>query len=122
MVAYSFQRRFAAKVERGEKCQTIRAVGGKRHARVGEMVQLYCGLRTGDPRKLGEGRVYEVSPIEIFADRVIVHAECKHTFVDKGVLDGLARADGFDGWDDMREFFPGEPWHGTLIRWELVTP
>lgn len=51
MVAYSFNSRFHDAVSSGEKTQTVRAFR-KRHARVGEPVQLYAGLRTKHCRKL----------------------------------------------------------------------
>lgn len=41
MVAYSFQPRFAAPIEQGLKTHTLRAAGKRRHARVGEALQLY---------------------------------------------------------------------------------
>ncbi len=51
MVAYSFQKLFAPAIESGVKRQTVRAPR-KRHARVGELLQLYCGMRTRSCRKL----------------------------------------------------------------------
>ena len=51
MVAYSFDKLFAHQVEAGAKRQTIRAYR-KRHARLGERVQLYTGMRTRHCRKL----------------------------------------------------------------------
>lgn len=53
MVAYSFNRRFHDAVSSGQKTQTVRAFR-KRHARVGEPVQLYAGMRTKHCRKLVE--------------------------------------------------------------------
>lgn len=45
MVAYSFNRRFVQAIESGIKSQTIRAPR-RRHARPGERLQLYTGMRT----------------------------------------------------------------------------
>ncbi|PZU93100.1 MAG: hypothetical protein DI527_07580 [Chelatococcus sp.] len=45
MVAYSFNRQFAAPIESGRKRQTIRAPR-RRHASIGEQLQLYTGMRT----------------------------------------------------------------------------
>lgn len=45
MVAYSFQKRFVEPIRSGRKRQTIRA-DRKRHARPGEVLQLYSGMRT----------------------------------------------------------------------------
>lgn len=46
MVAYSFQAMFCPPIVDRIKRQTIRALGARRHAREGEDVQLYRGMRT----------------------------------------------------------------------------
>jgi hypothetical protein len=46
MVAYSFAPRFIEPIRQGFKTQTIRAKGLRRHARPGELLQLYSGMRT----------------------------------------------------------------------------
>lgn len=51
MVAYSFHRTFADRVERRLKLSTIRG-HRRRHARPGEPVQLFTGMRTRACRKL----------------------------------------------------------------------
>lgn len=51
MVAYSFNTAFVADIEAGTKRQTIR-LPRKRHARPGEMVQLFTGMRTKHCRKI----------------------------------------------------------------------
>lgn len=123
MVAYSFQRRFSRAVELGVKRQTIRAIGGKRHARPGEMIQLYTGLRTAEARKLGEARCSSTANVRIWQNKVeidegmdIVTREIR----TEGGLLAFAKEDGFDSWQEMAEFFadPDEPWRGVLIRWE----
>lgn len=84
MPAYSYKRRFvapiwvglglpikpviglviAAGVEIRPKRQTIRA-DRARHARPGEIVQHYCGMRTKSCFKIGEGRCTFASPIKL---------------------------------------------------------
>ena len=54
MVAYSFMNQFVPLIESGEKRQTIRLVGKRRHARPGEMLQLYRDARTKQMRKIIE--------------------------------------------------------------------
>lgn len=51
MVAYSFAPIFAPQIEALTKRQTVRG-DRRRHARVGEPVQLYAGMRTRHCRKL----------------------------------------------------------------------
>ncbi len=53
MVAYSFDRRFVPAIVSGAKRQTIRAHRA-RHARPGETLQLYTGMRTRQCRKIVE--------------------------------------------------------------------
>jgi hypothetical protein len=119
MVAYSFQDRFADAVQSGRKSQTIRANGKRRHARPGEKLQLYTGMRTKTCRKLRDAICHDACMILIDRDRVV-------TFQPQEFLDPeqVARLDGFASWPDMRDWFDathGLPFRGTMIRW-LVPP
>jgi hypothetical protein len=51
MVAYGFKSFFAPQIESGFKRQTVRG-DRNRHARPGELIQLYQGMRTRSCRKL----------------------------------------------------------------------
>jgi hypothetical protein len=51
MVAYSFDKRFVPQIANGFKRQTIRA-HRRRHARPGEALQLYTGMRTKQCKKI----------------------------------------------------------------------
>jgi hypothetical protein len=51
MVAYNFRDKFALDIEQKIKCQTFRPPR-KRHAKPGEPLQLYTGMRTKNCRKL----------------------------------------------------------------------
>jgi hypothetical protein len=83
MVAYSFKKQFIAPILSGvfgvaaglplppgenyfPKRQTIRAIGKRRHARPGEMIQLYTAMRTKQCRKLGEARCVSVQTVKLF--------------------------------------------------------
>ena len=120
MPAYSFQAQFAPLVESGEKRQTIRAIGKRRHAHPGERLQLYTGMRTKACRKL-----VTPDPVCTFAGSVyICHGigSPAVTVEDKGEVspDAFARADGFADFDAMLEWFEkthGLPFVGVLIRW-----
>lgn len=131
MVAYSFKRRFVVPIQVGlgqveridgteyqPKRQTIRA-DRKRHARPGEELQLYCGMRTkGGCFLIGRARCVSVEPIGFLV--------CSDCILQDGkawpVSDEFARADGFAGAKEMADFWHAEhglgPWHGVLIRWE----
>lgn len=122
MVAYNFKARFAEAVERGVKRQTIRATreGRSRHARPGEPVQLYVGLRTKDARKL-----VDPDPICTLSTYCNIHATGvtlgNHPTID---LDEFARRDGFKDFADMKTWFAenhGLPFIGRLIAWDMST-
>jgi hypothetical protein len=124
MVAYSFNPRFAAAIKAGLKCQTIRAAR-KRHARPGEALQLFTGMRTRHCRRiLPDQTCTTVMSIEIafrFDGRIT-------GITTDGVpvrnLNGFALRDGFNGIEDMSAFWAAahpeagpRVWHGVLIEW-----
>lgn len=114
MVAYNFQARFADAVERGEKRQTIRRKRANGHAKPGDIVQLYTGMRTSACRKLADA-VCEVSTYCAIREDGITLGN--HPRVD---LDDFACADGFEGFEDMKNWFRdmyGLPFIGHLVRW-----
>ncbi len=120
MVAYSFKNRFVPDIQAYLKMQTVRA-NRKRHARPGEMLQLYCGMRTKHCFKIvPDVRCLTVETIEIDVGPQIIHDILignqrvdRHSFAVK---------DGFESVFDMHEFWVKA--HGTgnfsgvLIRWE----
>jgi hypothetical protein len=137
MVAYSFKRRFVVPISLGlglsyplddiegdiivasrPKLQTIRAIGRRRHARVGETLQLYTAMRTKQCRKIGDGKCVRVDPIRINVEggRVVIapRSADERTFDKQSDLDAFAQRDGFGDWADMREFWRAE--HGDLKR------
>ena len=117
VVAYNFQARFADAVESGAKQQTIRAPRKDgRHAKVGDPLQLYTGMRTKACRKLRDAVCHDACTIHIMRDKV-------WTFKPQELhlnLDEFARLDGFAHWDEMRSWFEaahGLPFQGVMIRW-----
>lgn len=65
MVAYSFKTMFADRIRAGENCQTIRA-DRKRHARPGEKMQIFTGMRTKHcERLIPDPLCISVEPIRI---------------------------------------------------------
>lgn len=140
MPAYSFKRRFVDPIKAGlgtyepilglspavvrPKRQTIRAVGKRRHARPGEIVQLYVGMRTRQCTKIGEGRCISVDPIEIDVRDHQIPIRVWGDWIKDGMIHDFARADGFDSSEDMLEFWKAEHgignFRGVLIRWEPV--
>lgn len=127
MVAYSFQPRFIEPIRQGLKTQTIRATGLRRHARPGELLQLYSGMRTAhSTRILPDTPCLEVMQVEI------TFALGARPLIDRirtdGVrirdLDAFAIRDGFTDREDMSAFWRDHHPHataagfdGVLIEW-----
>lgn len=141
MVAYSFKPRFVAPIQVGLHCympptptsfvpepktQTIRAHRG-RHAREGEEIQLYCGMRTKQCFLIGRARCVETQGISI-AFRRRRNSDwlrcARFGKIDRpSSLDKFARSDGFHDWQALREFWreehPGiDDFAGVIIFWE----
>lgn len=120
MPAYNFQKQFAPLVESGEKRQTIRVFGKRRHARPGESLQLYTGMRTKACRKL-----VDPDPVCTFAAVVYICRGIGYPAVliaghETPDPDAFARADGFDDFCAMLDWFgkwDGLPFDGVLIKW-----
>lgn len=124
MLAYSFKARFVDPILSGRKPHTIRSPrqGRSRHARPGEVVQLYREMRNKKLSALiGDASCTGVEPVMIWpaADTIqIAGAEA----LDHVALDEFAVSDGFDDWADMRAFWLavyGSSKHDmVLIRWD----
>ncbi|MBK3798673.1 hypothetical protein GAY33_05405 [Azospirillum brasilense] len=130
MVAYSFNKRFAdpilAGLEPGPllpgmKRQTIRA-DRKRHARPGEDLQLYTGMRTRSCKLLGVTRCVAVEPIRLLLTAAAAVTIGPERVTGAAKLDAFARWDGFTDFDDLRGFWRAAhpeiaDFTGWLIRW-----
>lgn len=131
MVAYSYQRRFAPLIALGAKTQTIRGPRN-RHARPGEMIQHYTGLRTKAAAKIcSDTRCRRVEPICLrFSPALGGAPVLLREIVIDGFrttdLDHFARLDGFEHRRDMSAFWvkhhgPMAEFNGVLIIWEPPT-
>lgn len=120
MVAYSFHKRFADLVAAGHKRQTIRA-HRKRHARPGEPVQLYTGMRTRHCRKLISPDPICVSVRNIGIDVAGAMFALESDGFEP-ITEAFALADGFQNIDAMLAFWRqnhgAEMFHGVMIQWE----
>lgn len=144
MVAYSYKKRFyapirvglglpiepipnlpiAAGVEIRPKRQTIRT-DRKRHARPGEELQHYCGMRTKSCFLIGRARCTKVSPIELWlgaGDELGVSIAGDY-FCGTTRVREFAQSDGFADAAAMIAFWREEHesldhFEGVLIEWE----
>ena len=125
MVAYSFRPRFLDPIVSGRKRQTIRAIGRRRHARPGEALQLYTGMRTKQCRLIGRATCTAVAAVTL---RFAADAGGDTVTVDQATVgdrDAFARRDGFAGWEELRAFwrtahpaaFAAGAFAGTIICW-----
>jgi hypothetical protein len=117
MVAYNFKPRFAPAVQRGTKSQTIRPPGKRRHAKPGDMLQLYTNMRSPDCRLLRVAPCILSTGCSIFAHMVVIDGRR----ITGRALEDFASADGFSSWGEMCEWFRdayGLPFEGRLIRWD----
>jgi len=116
MVAYSFQKQFVEPIQKGVKTQTIRA-HRRRHARPGEPMQLFCGMRTKHCKKIIDDPIcrglesieIDLTPLDGCTTRYEDRWRFYERLPDVGLsIDGarldenfqrqyLAEADGFEG-------------------------
>lgn len=137
MVAYSFAPQFVEPVSRLLKRQTVRGHRA-RHARAGEAIQIYTGMRTKQCRKLltPDPICIDVRLIEIELSardpNMISAIEIEGVALNPDEIEAFALADGFGGAlaDGFARRRMGEFWlrnyswsrfRGVLIRWEPQT-
>jgi hypothetical protein len=110
MAAYNFQERFVGPILSGTKTQTIRPVGKRRHAKPGERLQLYTGMRTASCRKILEEdpvclQVQSVElnflPTDVSNWLIAVDGQ----FLLREAFDEFASRDGFNSIEEMAETF-----------------
>lgn len=126
MVAYNFSIQFAPAILARVKRGTIRMPGRRRHARPGETIQLYTGLRTKAAQLLGHARCGNATPIIIntVAQRLdfLPDGAPQYALIHPGDLHAFAQGDGFATWADMiawfRSTYPGKDIiEGVHIGW-----
>jgi hypothetical protein len=119
MVAYSFKKQFVPLIRQGYKRQTIRAHSLRRHARVGELIQLYTAMRTAHcARILPDVTCIDVCPVIIQFDDAMRITRIETAEVPVRDLDAFAVRDGFTDIEDMAGFW--EDTNGRMARFEGV--
>lgn len=131
MVALNFKAEFVCAIDGGEKRRTIRPVRKTGNPTAGAALQLYTGMRRENCEKIRDAVCTRVRPVTI--DHVGVVLDGRSLYAgDAPAYQGgpqpesydgdFARADGFDSFTDMLEFFRkqyGLPFTGQLIEWHL---
>jgi hypothetical protein len=121
MVAYSFKSQFAAPIAARTKVQTIRAER-KRHARLGETLQLYTAMRTVHCRLIGLAICIGVGEVRLDLKQGRVDLWTGIQLTTPADLDAYAIRDGFADWAAMRLFWAkthpaATTFTGVAIEW-----
>lgn len=125
MPAYSYKRRFVDPMLAGIKDGTIRAErrGRARHARAGDMIANYVGMRTKSCELiLRSVCTASLAVTLVWRPRIEIIVESEN-WADPQLHDCFAHRDGFRDMDDMagfwREVHAGiDRFEGRLIRWQ----
>ena len=154
MVAYSFKRQFVEPIQVGlgllpttgriidaptprgyevvpaihPKRQTIRGFGKRRHAKAGDELQLYSGMRTKNCFLIGRARCIDARRITLYFTEGSVAAMINGKPFGPRKMRDFARADGFKDALEMAAFWShengtrnGDKWTGVLITWEPLS-
>ena len=123
MVAYSFQRCFASAIRANAKLHTIRG-NRRRHARPGEMMQLFTGMRTAHCEKIcDDRRCTSIEELRIYFDTLGNIEEVCIAAQPVEDVHAFAVADGFESLAAMSGFWVMQhgllrEFAGVLISWE----
>jgi hypothetical protein len=134
MVALNFKPEFVFAIDGGSKLRTIRRVRKTGNPVAGDRLQLYTGMRTLSCELIRNVTCTRVRPVVI--DHMGIKLAGRKLYAgdspayqggpDAEAYDGdFARADGFDNFGDMLDFFDrqyGLPFEGQLIEWSLAVP
>ena len=108
------------------KIHTIRADKGNRW-KVGTKIHFWRGnprntRGLNKPYQFGLGEVSRIESIKINTHTDTIDIDGVR-FQSKGELDAIAKNDGFDSWQEMREFFIGDTGYfvGKIIFWKDCT-
>lgn len=133
MPAYSFQEQFVPFILDESKDYTVRSerAGRSRHARPGEKIYLYYGMRTKWCRKIGEATCSWVEEITITEkgiivreaeDRKLSEIECdEFAWKDGFRLEGTTLARPINAFHHMLHFWRKThklPFKGVVIYWK----
>ena len=115
---------FEGLIKMGIKKHTIRR---DKHDRWKVDMKIHFWMRNprnvkNNPYLFGTGRVRKIETITMNGNQVIIeNAFGDRVHVnDADTRDRLARDDGFDSWEQFREFFP-DNFTGKIIYWGIVT-
>lgn len=117
---------FKDKILDGSKRQTIRAIR-KNPIKEGETLYLWWKQRSPERKKLGNATCESVRKVVIYEDHILCE-DCffpdQYELIDHpDSLQNFAIADGFEGWNDLLNFFQhthGLPFKGVLIEWDGI--
>ena len=122
MGLYNFEERFVPFILDGRKRHTIRAIRANPD-KPGNTLHLYTGLRHKGARCLIRPVCTKREDILITVSRLV---RIDMEWLDEEECELLARADGFESFCDMMEFWVKPknrlPFSGHIIHWKLPSP
>lgn len=133
MTAYGCKEQFVNSIRQRIKRQTMRNFRAEpsRHARPGELIQLYARMRRPDCYKIIPDPVcMSVEPVRLnLAARSVIIGPRKgaRRLHRLGDVNDFAQADGFDDWRSLCAWFQKthgitDSWSGVLICWRDAPP
>jgi hypothetical protein len=129
MVAYNFQPQFEPAIVSLGKLGTIRATGARRHARPGEALELYRGMRTRCCQLIARASCSANDRIRISFEHFVIkigeHPNAvRLVAIDESrmqLLDNFAQGDGFADFAEMKGFWRRkhgpDDFDGRWIQW-----
>lgn len=107
MLAYDFQPRFRQPILDDLKTSTIRRERNRGHAKIGDTLQLYTGMRTRACEMICEAECISSLTITLF---IGPESEPGFTlnhvlYTLNGDIDALVRSEGFASWIELQAFF-----------------
>lgn len=114
---------FKERIINGTKIHTIRKDEHNRWKK-GMKIHFWLGNPRNvnkNPRQFGEAVCDFVCPISIYPKENMFVIGDQGEFKALESLDELAENDGFDNWEQMKEWF-SEEFHGKMIYWSFFKP
>jgi hypothetical protein len=114
----TFKKRFVDLIIDGTKIHTIREDAPNRW-KVGMKIHFWCGNPRNpskNPYKFAEGIVKRIIEIDIMPGVDCIQAGSSG-YIHNENPEQIAKNDGFQNWEEMKQFFPKE-FKGKLIIWE----
>lgn len=117
-MGYGFKKEFILQIKAKTKILTFRAIGKRRPPRLGERLFLWYGLRTKHSQKIGEAICEVVEECWIHEDKIKI-ASGPPIICSLDLLEAIAKMDGFESWEKLKDFHRKENGSLPARRWMI---